>query len=411
MQTLALLHDSLRLLMARRLFWITMLISGLLVVAYGSIGFDDRGVSILFGAFHFEDPRFTSDSPWARVLLLGIFTNFVVPVWLGWGAVILGLISTSSTFPDMMSEGAVDLVLSKPLSRVKLVLVKYAGALLFVGLQTLVFCGGVFLITGLRLGEWNWMIFAGAAIVVIFFSYLFAFHTLVAIVTRSTIAALLLTMLFWFALFIAQSTEQSLSGFHQQQLVEIEDFEARIATQKIRLDRARNPSGLRESLGAALTSPDQIERTIASLEAEQESKRRTAQALEAWHDRSLVLMAVLPKNQETIALLDRWLIRDANMTMQDIVLGSMNLPPEEEPNETPEQPDPGAEPEASAEQPETTADRRGRHEEMTRTQIEAAKREEKERREKPAAFIIGTSLGFEIVILAVACFIFARRDF
>lgn len=403
MQTLALLHDSLRLLLARKLFWITLLISALLVVAFGSVGFDEKGVSILFGVFHFEDPRLTAGSPWARALILGVFTTFIVPIWLSWGATILGLVSTANTFPDLMSDGAIDLVLSKPLTRVKLFLVKYAGALLFMTLQTLVFCFGVFLVIGLRLGEWNWRILAGAGVVVAFFSYLYAFMTLISILTRSTIAALLFTMLFWFGLFVVQTTEGNLAQFAEQRKVDLEGLDRRIEAQKLRLERVRNPEGVREALGNALTSPDRLEQDIARLEQERDAAATSAKSIRAWHGRASALMAVLPKNQQTIKLLDRWLITDANMTIQEIMLGSMA----QQPPGTPQSDDTATPPPARRER----AERGQAHARISGDELEAARRLERERREVPALYILGTSFAFEAAILGVACWIFVRRDF
>lgn len=400
MQTVALLHDSLRLLLARKLFWVTLLISSLLVVAYGSIGFDEKGISILFGAFHFEDSRFSAGSPVARALILGILTTFIVPVWLAWGATILGLVSTANTFPDLMSDGAIDLVLSKPLTRIQLFLVKYAGALLFMALQTLVFCLGVFLVIGLRLGEWNWRIFAGAGVVVLFFSYLYAFLTLVAIMTRSTIAALLFTMLFWFGLFVLQATEKNLSQYAKTQMSELQEQDRHIERQRVRLERARSPGSVRDALGSALTNPEALERQIEALEEEREATAQSARSFGLWHRRSAALMAVLPKNQETIGLLDRWLIEDQNLTMAEIMFGAMS--PELETGAT------GAE---DAKAGEPAPRRRTDHSGLTEAQKKGARLDQEERREKPALFVIGTSLAFEALILGVACWIFVRRDF
>jgi hypothetical protein len=49
MQTAALLLDSLRMLRSRKLFWISLGISALVVAAYASIGFGENGLSLLFG--------------------------------------------------------------------------------------------------------------------------------------------------------------------------------------------------------------------------------------------------------------------------------------------------------------------------------------------------------------------------
>ncbi len=103
MQATALLLDSLRMLRSRKLFWISLGISMLVMLAYASIGFGENGLSLFFGAWELEDPFFVEGSPWAKALYLGIYSNLVVTIWLSWAATILALVSTSSVFPDFMS--------------------------------------------------------------------------------------------------------------------------------------------------------------------------------------------------------------------------------------------------------------------------------------------------------------------
>ena len=117
MQTTALLVDSFRMMVARRLFWITLAINLLVVLVYGSLGSNQDGLSVLFGAFTLDIPIFAHDSEMYRSLIQLIFSGFLVPIWLAWIATILALVTTTSVFPDFQEEGAIDIVLSKPISR------------------------------------------------------------------------------------------------------------------------------------------------------------------------------------------------------------------------------------------------------------------------------------------------------
>ena len=72
---------------------------------------------------------------------------------------------------------------------------KFATSLLFVLLQVTLFCVGVFLCMGIRLGDWEWKIFAAIPVVTLFFSYLFSVNVLFGVWTRSALAALLITMM------------------------------------------------------------------------------------------------------------------------------------------------------------------------------------------------------------------------
>jgi len=55
-------------------------------------------------------------------------------------------------------------------------------------------------VLGIRGGVWEPGLFISIPIVVIFFSYLFAICVLLGLITKSTIASLLLTLLIWFGL-------------------------------------------------------------------------------------------------------------------------------------------------------------------------------------------------------------------
>lgn len=395
MQTGALLLDTLRLLLARKMFWITLAISAILVAAYAGIGFDEKGVSIFFGAVHFEDPRFAAGKPLAKALILGVFSTFVVPIWLAWGASILALVSTTTVFPDFMSDGAIDLVLSKPLSRFKIFFVKYLGCLLFVLLQVAIFCAGVFFVVGLRIHEWNWMIFAAVPVVLAYFSYLYAFNVLMAVLTRSSIAALLFTILFWFLLFIAQSAETQLNTLTTQRSLEVERDTRRIDGFKRRLELAQSPETLKEALGAALTDKVRLQRDLDDAIVQRDAAIQTRDTLAAWHGRTRVLMAILPKNQETIGLLDRWLTKDLSQSLTDIMMGSV-----------PEAQEPEPAPDAPTDTP-TEEGRRGRH----RNDMQAVRKVNEDVKTRSSTYVIGTSLGFEVVILGLSALIFIRRDF
>jgi len=392
MQTAALLLDSLRMLRSRKLFWISLGISALVMVAYASIGFGENGLSLLFGLWELEDPFFTAGSPWAKTLYLGIFSNFVVTIWLAWAATILALVSTSSVYPDFMSAGSIEMVLSKPISRVRIFLVKFLGSLLFVFVQVLVFCAGVFLCVGLRIDEWIWPIFAAVPLVTVFFSYLYAFNVLMGLLTRSSLAALLFTAVFWFLLFAVQAGEGVLSQVAAEQEIRAGRIEARMDAQRERLEaleRSERPSEIR-----------QAERTRTEFEANEtrlaEANGRLA-AIRNWHRPLEIAMAVLPKNQETIGLLDRWLAPDDEYTMTEIMLGDFREPSGGD-----------SSPEASeVEEDDRAARRRDRRE----TARAATRRTSAEARETSAWFIIGTSLLFEAGLLALGAWIFARRDF
>lgn len=250
-----LLIDSYRLLKARVLFWVTLGISVFVGLIYLSIGFHETGMSLFFGLVSFEHSELRRGTELAELLYIGIFTKFIVPLWITWIAIILGIISTASIFPDFMSEGSVELPLSKPVKRLTVFLTKYAGSLLFMLIQVGLFGVLVFLALKLRVGTWNpsvlWMI----PLSVLVFSYLYAVVVFVNVLTRSSLAGILFALLVWFLSFGMNFVEGSLY---------------------------------------------QVAFTDAGAEDPE-----LQEALKPWHGRALVAYGILPKTKQTTEFGDR----------------------------------------------------------------------------------------------------------
>lgn len=207
-QFIAVFVDALRLLRARALFWITLGISAVAAILYLSIGFDEEGVTLLFGVSRFDSDYLRLGSPLAEMFYLGIFSMVIVNLWLSWVAVILALITCAPVFPEFMAEGSAGVVLSKPISRLRLFFYKYLAGLLFAFLQTAVFCLIVFLAIRLRVGTWNPSVFWAVPLIVLMFSYLWAVMVAVGVRTRSVMASVLASLLVWFGAWIAKTVEE-----------------------------------------------------------------------------------------------------------------------------------------------------------------------------------------------------------
>lgn len=374
-QVLAMFLDGYRELNSKKLFWITLVISGMVVLVYASIGFDETGMSMFFGFNHVESEYITKGSPIARMLYRSIFSSFIVGLWLAWIAIILAIISTTTIFPDFVAGGAIDLILSKPIGRVKLFLIKYCASLLFVLLQVGLFCAGVFICMGWRIGEWNWTIFAAVPLLVLLFSYLYCVNVLVGIVTRSALTALLVTMLFWFSLFSLNMAEGIVNQFHTQFTVASERAQEDIDRQRDRLE-------LIEDTEENAPARARIESDISQRETDREDAERIFGKLDPWRSSLRLFQVIVPKTNETVGLLDRWLKEDTDVNLLDIMSG--NIATDESGNFV----------------PETNNEER---EVVMRLQAEVEARS--------LWYVLGTSVIFNVVVLAGACWVFVRRDF
>lgn len=373
---LAMVLDAYRELNAKKLFWITLGLSGMVVIAFGSIGFNEQGMSMFYGLWQIDSEFVNSTTPWSRTLYVGIFSDFIVGLWLSWIAIILALISTCTIFPDFLADGAIDLVLSKPLHRVTLFAMKFGMSLMFVVLQVMVFCVGIFLCVGLRIGEWNWMIFAAVPVVTVVYSYIFAVCVLAGVLTRSAITALLLTLMFWSSLFGMQTSQSMLLQYRIRFEIETANAERRIEQLETRLAAIEPDSN---DPGNAFARVD-FQRRLEEARVDRESSIDGGAKLAPWHIPIRVITAVLPKTQPTVGLLSRWLKDSEGFSIAGMMRGDMTGQ-----RTSSLMPDP--------------------------TDVEVTHRLEKKLEAYSGWYIIGTSLAFEALVLAAACIVFVRRDY
>ncbi len=387
MQTKALFIDAYRELNAKKLFWITMVLNLLAVVIFASLGLNKTGVT--FWHWTFDNPFMNTNFISKELFYKIQFTSWGSSLWLSWVTTILALVSTAGIIPDLVSGGTIEPLLSKPIGRVRLFLTKYMTGLLFVALQILVFSLGCFLVLGIRAGAWEPRLFMALPIVLSFFSFLFAFCALIGLVTRSTIAALLLTMLFWCMVFIVNVGDSAMIAQREGSILRLEDRQKLIAPQE-RFAQARivqmredgkpipgeDGEPLPEGMADTLEAVNPTLRTTKNRVTEAEAAVDT---WTAWAKRVYLLKTVLPKTQETIGLLERNLItiEELNQLMNQS----------------------GDEVEAPDEDVPAMADPR------------VAKRVNEVIRARSVGWILGTSFIFEGVILLLATWIFRRRDF
>lgn len=204
MQIWALIVDSFRETRDRKLFWIMMGISLLIAASMACIELKPDGIDILFGTWELDLEGWGADDEQARELVAALAIKLIADPYLGWIGVIMALVATASIFPSLMERGAIDLVLSKPISRSSVFMGKYLGAMVFVLVQSVVFIGATFLVIGTRWHQWLWGYLWLIPLMVLLFSYVFAFSALFAVLTRSSMTSLLLTLVAWVVIWIPQ---------------------------------------------------------------------------------------------------------------------------------------------------------------------------------------------------------------
>jgi hypothetical protein len=174
-------------------------LSVLVAAAMFCFSFEQGKVNVLFGMWVIETDKFTGVTGIKTDVIATLVVDGIMDTALGGMGVLLSIIATAGSFPTFLDRGAIDGILCKPMPRWKLFLGRYVGGMVFMGVQAAIFVVLTFLVVGLRWGVWLPGYLLAIPLVVLLFSYLYCISALVAVVTRSTVAAVLLTMLAWMA--------------------------------------------------------------------------------------------------------------------------------------------------------------------------------------------------------------------
>jgi hypothetical protein len=197
---------------------------------------------------------------------------------------------------------------------------------------------------------------------VCFFSYLFSVSSLLGVVTRSTVAALLLTLLFWFFVWAVGTTENTLLMFKTMQKRGVDFAAVQAEANANKQKTADKPKTLDTPEHPAEAQPADKSKTAAADDS------NSSRALDIAHRVVYGVKTVLPKTTETIAILERSLVQLAKL---------------------PQQP----------QGPQTKR--------MQAAQLEFVEI----LHGRSIAWIVGTSLGFEVFVLFWAAVFFCRRDY
>lgn len=156
-----------------------------------TISYDD-----LFGAFGGNGIAGVPDPRGVVIeVVLGIVFDFLA----GSLGMLFALAATAFFVPRMLEKGAAEILFQRPVSRTALYLSRYLAGLIFVGLVSMLMVGGMSLGLALVSGHRDLGILASALELTYVFGLVHAFSMLAGVVTRSTMGALLLAALFFFA--------------------------------------------------------------------------------------------------------------------------------------------------------------------------------------------------------------------
>lgn len=151
-------------------------------------------LTLLFGLFPVEFSR--SAEHWGD-FILGFFSS-----WLGGPVgVLVALIFAAGFVPESLHPTAASVLLAKPAPRWLLLLGKFLGVVCFVGLNVTIFFVGTWLALGFRTGIFPPGYLVGIPIAMFHFATVYSFSILIAVLTRSSMACVVATVLFWIVCF------------------------------------------------------------------------------------------------------------------------------------------------------------------------------------------------------------------
>jgi ABC-type transport system involved in multi-copper enzyme maturation permease subunit len=225
--------DTFRQTLHSRVFWIMLALTGVCTVFCLGVSIEGQGtvrsdweliagdgkalqganpapghLNLLFGAFRIAMHR---DAEAEVRLLQTIFATWVA----GSVGVLLTLVWTAGFLPEFLQPSSAAVLLAKPVPRWLILSGKFAGVVLFAGLQATIFFAATWLALGLRTGVWLNEYLLGVPLFVAYFASVYSFSILLAATFRSTLACVLGVVVFWVLCFAVNYARHSVISYPQ----------------------------------------------------------------------------------------------------------------------------------------------------------------------------------------------------
>jgi ABC-2 type transport system permease protein len=184
MVTLALIRDTFREALARKIFWGLFGLSSLMVLFFlflVQIDIVQGGVATVtrFGG--------TVRTMEADQVVRGVYG--AIATFLYTFGMFLAVFASAGLIPSVLEPGRIELLLSKPLSRTHILLGRYAGNVLVVFLNSAYLVLGVWIILGLKTGIWSPVFLIAIATTTFIFAVLLSVVVLLGVLFESAALA------------------------------------------------------------------------------------------------------------------------------------------------------------------------------------------------------------------------------
>jgi ABC-type transport system involved in multi-copper enzyme maturation permease subunit len=183
--TAALIRDTFREAFARKVFWGLFGLSTALILFFLFLLKIDvvQGAIATVSLFGQQTGREMDVTRLVRGAHAGIAS------FLYGAAMFLAVFASAGLIPTIFEPGRIELLLSKPVSRTHLLLGRYAGNLLVIGLNVAYLAVGVWLIFGWKTGVWNSTFLGVIATTIFMFAVLLSVVVFVSVLSESAALA------------------------------------------------------------------------------------------------------------------------------------------------------------------------------------------------------------------------------
>jgi ABC-type transport system involved in multi-copper enzyme maturation permease subunit len=114
--------------------------------------------------------------------------------------IMISIFSCASFVPNMLEKGNIDLLLSKPISRLQLILGKYFGGLLVVLMNITFLIVGIWIVVSVKFSYWNFNFLSLILVITFTFAVLYALIVWFGIMTRSATPGMMVAYLIYIIL-------------------------------------------------------------------------------------------------------------------------------------------------------------------------------------------------------------------
>jgi len=180
MVTLALIRDTFREALARKIFWGLFALSTLMILFFlflMRIDIVQGGIATVtrFGG--------SVNTVQADRIVRGVYAS--IATFLYTFGMFLAVFASSGLIPSVLEPGRIELLLSKPLSRTHILLGRYAGNVLVVFANSVYLVMGVWIILGVKTGIWSPVFLIAIATTTFIFAVLLAVVVLIGVLFES----------------------------------------------------------------------------------------------------------------------------------------------------------------------------------------------------------------------------------